>query len=258
MKTAELFCASPASTAICSSTDQRTMVRRGLIERHHHHHRLGGGSSDNKRPKQPKTTPLVPCSSHIPISPRPYFEKSRKNPSKENEWPRRKSSADVADLSSCTPRSSRYLLSDNPIFQFFSESENSSSSSAAALIPSRDVKIKQLKYCDDYPMLRSSSARSHESPVYQLPASSTHGSNVHDFHAYKSHPLQLPAHESNAQKALPAPPSAMDSSHAKKSLSVCKQDSRADKSSLTRSREQVNSFALFKPLEKNVYKTKLI
>jgi hypothetical protein len=219
MKSVDLFCASPASTAICSSMDQRSMVRQRMrqIERQSHH-RLGGR-------ERPKARTPVPCSSQIPISPRPYFEKSRKSSSSKESELRRKSSADVTDLS--PPRSSRYLLSDNPVFELLSESDRASS----ALVPSQSVKIKHFNY-DDFPVFRSSSARSHESPVYKLPSSA----RPNDLHAYKS-PLSLPhSSDLNAKKASAA--STVDS-HAQKSLSLYKQHSRDNKSSSTCYREQV-------------------
>ncbi|CAI9105289.1 OLC1v1004181C1 [Oldenlandia corymbosa var. corymbosa] len=138
MKSIDIFCASPASTAICSSTDQRKMVRHGgtrslhdHIHRrvgddyHYHHHR------SKSRTKTKAKTPAIPCSSEIPISPRHYFEKYRKSTSSYSstttttpklnlEFLRRKSSADVTDLYSTSRdnsswSSSKYLLSDIPL-----------------------------------------------------------------------------------------------------------------------------------------------
>ncbi|XP_056165874.1 protein SODIUM POTASSIUM ROOT DEFECTIVE 2 isoform X2 [Syzygium oleosum] len=148
MKRMDLFCASPASTAICTSLDQRSMVRHGTtrpIDRHnrhhphhpHHHHQL------RDRRKHHLITGHVPCSSHqLPFTPRPYSEKPRKSTgssstklitsSDHNQHIRRKSSADVYDLASGTPHgSARYLLSDRPFVDCVSESARVSS----ALVP---------------------------------------------------------------------------------------------------------------------------
>ncbi|KAK2989679.1 hypothetical protein RJ640_015528 [Escallonia rubra] len=102
MKTIELLCASPASTAICSSMDQRAMVRHGMQPIDHRildHHRR-------------KIRTPIPCSSRPPIDPKPYHQKSRKSCAKQSEVTR-KSSAGKNDLTS-PPGSSRYLLSDKP------------------------------------------------------------------------------------------------------------------------------------------------
>ncbi|KAK3028719.1 hypothetical protein RJ639_038610 [Escallonia herrerae] len=102
MKTIELFCASPASTAICSSMDQRAMVRHGMQPIDHciiDHHRR-------------KIRTPIPCSSRPPIDPKPYYQKSRKSCAKQSEVTR-KSSAGKNDLTSPSG-SSRYLLSDKP------------------------------------------------------------------------------------------------------------------------------------------------
>ncbi|KAK9062609.1 hypothetical protein SSX86_019797 [Deinandra increscens subsp. villosa] len=79
MKTVELFCASPASTAICTTTNHRAMVRRSggstpqpLNHRHHHH---------NYKFKSPP----IPCTtSQQHIDPKPfttYLQKNRKSTS---------------------------------------------------------------------------------------------------------------------------------------------------------------------------------
>ncbi|GFZ17972.1 chloroplast-targeted copper chaperone protein [Actinidia rufa] len=161
------FCASPASTAICSSMDQRAMVRHGMrpISRHYGH--IG----DRKIPLPP-----IPCTSKLPIDPKPYYQRNRKSSAKESDFHRknsadvkdlirsdfhrknsadvkdlirsdfhRKSSADVNDLIS-PPGSSRYLLSDKPFFDLLSDSDH-----VKALVPSQNK---------DSPSLKSSSARS--------------------------------------------------------------------------------------------------
>ncbi|XP_010260028.1 PREDICTED: protein SODIUM POTASSIUM ROOT DEFECTIVE 2-like [Nelumbo nucifera] len=92
MKGIDLFCSSPASTAICASMDQRSMVRHGgrAIDRHNPH------LIDGRR-----STSLLPYSSQTqpPSKPKPYLHQKS-----------RKSSATPTDLN--TPQgSSRYLLS---------------------------------------------------------------------------------------------------------------------------------------------------
>lgn len=212
MKSVELFCASPASTAICSSMEQRSMVRQGgmrPIDRHGH--RFG----DHHHRHKTRSTPLIPCSSQIPISPRPYFEKTRKSASsaKQNlEYLRRKSSADISDLSSPSG-SSRHLLSDTPLIELLSDSDNLSS----ALVPSQPLRsIKHHKF--------------NESPVFEPSLSSSHSYDNHvcefslskrsndDLHAYKSS-LSQSNDKFNAQKS---------------SLSRKYDDFHAQKSSLSR------------------------
>ncbi|GMI97058.1 HEAVY METAL ASSOCIATED PROTEIN 21, SODIUM POTASSIUM ROOT DEFECTIVE 2 [Hibiscus trionum] len=110
MKRMDFFCASQASTAICSSLDHRSMVRRG--------HR----PIDRQRSK-----PYAPCSSEFPIIPGlPRHEKSGKSPVKPSGV-RRKSSADIHDLKS-PPGSSRYLLGDTPFIEWLSDSDRVSPS----------------------------------------------------------------------------------------------------------------------------------
>lgn len=139
MKGMDLFCASPASTAICSSIDHRSMVRRG--------HR----PIDRHNPK-----PYAPCSSQLPIIPKPYshHEESRKSSAKQSDV-RRKSSASITYLSS-PPGSSRYLLSDRPFIDLISESDH-----ASALVPIQTAKPRRVT-SNDSPALNSSSARSHD------------------------------------------------------------------------------------------------
>lgn len=118
MKMIDLFCASPASTAICSSLDHRSIVRHGTR----------------------------PCSSELPASPcSPYSRKSsarqrdfsRKSSAEDSRsvissvtrsFSRRKSSADdISDLKSrpVIGSSSRFLLSDTtPYIDWISESDH--------------------------------------------------------------------------------------------------------------------------------------
>lgn len=147
----DIFCASPASTAICSSMEHRSMVRRGPrpIDRRRNPH------IHDRR----KSQPHVPCTSQLPINPKPYYEKYRRSSANQTDL-RRKSSANFAnDLNTTPPGSSRYLLSDSPFIDWLSES---SEPGAAALVPAEPAKPRRLISSNDSPALKSSfSARSH-------------------------------------------------------------------------------------------------
>lgn len=170
MKKMDLFCASPASTAICSSQGHRSMIRRGT------------------RPiSRQNSKSYVPCSSQLPITPKPYYEKSRKSTStkqsdlhrkssahsressakqsdlhrkssadsressvKQNDL-HRKNSADISDPHS-PAGSSRYLLSDRPYIDWISESDDQ----VSALVPTQHAKPMH-KSSNDSPARRSSS-----------------------------------------------------------------------------------------------------
>ncbi|XP_021278908.1 protein SODIUM POTASSIUM ROOT DEFECTIVE 3 [Herrania umbratica] len=144
MKRMDFFCSSPASTAICSSVDHRSMVRRG--------HR----PIDRQNSK-----PYAPCSSQLPVIPRPYHEKNRKSSVKPSDV-RRKSSADTHDLNS-PPGSSRYLLSDRPFIDWLSESDR-----VSALVPAQPAKPKHVSSNDSPALKSSSSARSSSDQVVVL------------------------------------------------------------------------------------------
>lgn len=140
MKGMDFFCASPASTAICSSTDRRSMIRRG--------HR-----PIDRENSKPNYAPA--CSSELPAIPRrSYHEKSRNSSAKPISTDvRRKSAADVHDLYS-PPGSSRYLLSDKPFLDLLSsESEN-----ASALVPAQPKHVSSSP--NDSPLKPSSSLSS--------------------------------------------------------------------------------------------------
>uniref|UniRef100_M1B9I6 Chloroplast-targeted copper chaperone n=1 Tax=Solanum tuberosum TaxID=4113 RepID=M1B9I6_SOLTU len=153
MKSIDLFCASPASTAICSSMDQYTMVRRGI------RHQIDRKIDRLGDPRTPKIKTPIPCSSHqLPFDPKTYYHQN-KNRKSHDEKLRRKSSADVTDLGN----SSRYLLSDStntPFIDFLSSSGDTSK----ALIPSKPLRAKST---NERLMYRSSSTRLLESPVYK-------------------------------------------------------------------------------------------
>ncbi|XP_039043530.1 protein SODIUM POTASSIUM ROOT DEFECTIVE 2-like isoform X1 [Hibiscus syriacus] len=139
MKRTDFFCSSQASTAICSSLDHRSMVRRG------------------QRPvDRQRSKPYAPCSSELPTIPGlPHHEKSRKSSVKPSDV-RRKSSADIYDLRS--PGSSTYLLGDTPFIDWLLDSDRISP----------PVKTNSVS-SDESPALKSSSsARSRHQQVVVL------------------------------------------------------------------------------------------
>lgn len=116
MKSRDLFCASHASTAICSSMDQRRIVR-------------------------PRSrTPAAPCSSHLPFHPTSFRKAS--SPPKH-----------PAALNATSPgRSSRYLLNDSPFLeQILSDSKN-----VQALVPYQPSEAKLQRSSGDNPAVISS------------------------------------------------------------------------------------------------------
>ncbi|GAU45790.1 hypothetical protein TSUD_86930 [Trifolium subterraneum] len=144
MKGIDMFCSSPASTAIIhSSMDQRSILRRKRSTKTYDH---------EQRKNQ---LHHVPCSSQLPINPMTYFEKHRKSSSdKQNSSTttttetRRKSSANVNDLSS-----RRYLLDDTPFIDWLSESNK-------ILVPRREaeaVSVDKKRKNDSHALVRSSS-----------------------------------------------------------------------------------------------------
>ncbi|PHT68743.1 hypothetical protein T459_28230 [Capsicum annuum] len=176
MKSIDLFCASPASTAICSSMDQRTMVRHGI------RHQIDRKIDRLGDPRTPKIKTPIPCSSHqLPFDPKNYYH--QKIQKSQDGKLRRKSSADVADLGG----SSRYLLSDSttPFIDFLSSSDNCISGDAKALVPSKPVRAKST---NERLMYRSSSTRSVESPVYK--PSSTYSNDLCVYKSTRSCPRE--------------------------------------------------------------------
>ncbi|XP_065867829.1 protein SODIUM POTASSIUM ROOT DEFECTIVE 2 isoform X2 [Euphorbia lathyris] len=90
MKRMDLFCSSPSSTAICSTLDHRSMVRRA--------------TTPKDRLINSKT--YISCSSESPIHPNPYYHQKKRNSSsnsgrksyeQQSDQLRRKSSADITD-----------------------------------------------------------------------------------------------------------------------------------------------------------------
>ncbi|KAF5447031.1 hypothetical protein F2P56_032612 [Juglans regia] len=158
MRGMDLFCASPASTAICSSMEHRySMVRRGParpdVDQRHNPHLHGR--------RKTQFHSHVPCTSisQLPINPKPYYEKQRRSSAKQSDL-RRKSSADINDPNRAPGRSSRYLLSNTPLIDWLSESEPIS-----ALVPVETAKPSRLSSNDSPALKSSSSSRSHEQVV---------------------------------------------------------------------------------------------
>ncbi|KAM6578707.1 hypothetical protein CsatB_030544 [Cannabis sativa] len=128
MKRMDVLCSSPASTAICSSIDQRSMVRRShkpppTADHHHHqttshHHRLLHNQLFLLNPKTYKyydqhQKTRKSCSSSSSST---TYNNNNNNKQNDKEV-RRKSSADIYDLKGTTTTpssgSSRYLLSED-------------------------------------------------------------------------------------------------------------------------------------------------
>lgn len=146
MKSIDLLCASPASTAICSSTDLRAMVRSHgtrSVDRPRH--------SDHYPRKSKSNISVIPCSSQMPIIPTSYYQKSRKSASdyssasRSDRELRRKSSTDIInDLTTSPYGSSRHLLSDKPFdHEMLPQTDN-----RLALVPSEPVMPRNVKTND--------------------------------------------------------------------------------------------------------------
>ncbi|GJY40820.1 sodium potassium root defective 2-like protein [Tanacetum coccineum] len=123
IKTAELFCASPASTAICTTMNHHAMVRRSsgstprpINPKHHNYYNNHYQFDFGDKPKF--KVPAIPCTSQQHIDPKPYtayLQKARKSTSAasivksgDDLIARRKSSAELKNPS-------KYLL-NNPVF----------------------------------------------------------------------------------------------------------------------------------------------
>ncbi|GAB4824351.1 hypothetical protein Ancab_007239 [Ancistrocladus abbreviatus] len=129
MKSIDLFCTSPASTAVLDH-QPTTILRRPL-------RRLHSYFSDHQYIRN------APCISELPITPTPHTQNSRESSTRATGKNiadltiRRKSSADVNDLYG-PPGSSRYLLSDLP----YLDSALSSDGDSLALVPSKPVRSR--------------------------------------------------------------------------------------------------------------------
>ncbi|KAF3442039.1 hypothetical protein FNV43_RR15955 [Rhamnella rubrinervis] len=94
MKGIDLFCASQASTAICMSMDQASSSSSSSIIHDHDHEQLGGRAIDRHNPiirdarristSGRVTLPSAPCSSQLPINPRPYHQLQKTNIKKKS------------------------------------------------------------------------------------------------------------------------------------------------------------------------------
>ncbi|KAE9620516.1 putative heavy metal-associated domain, HMA [Lupinus albus] len=150
MKGMNLLCPSTTSTAIAYS-----MYHRSKPTKNYDHDRR-------------KTQPHVPCSSELPINPKPYLEKHRKSSADKYERSelRRKSSGDEVN-DSCTYNlssvgsSKRYLLCDTntTLEDWVSESDK-----IPAMDPSHGD-AKTLVNRNNYHALRSCSTRSEDQVV---------------------------------------------------------------------------------------------
>ncbi|KAK7262404.1 hypothetical protein RJT34_29977 [Clitoria ternatea] len=155
MKGIDLFCSSTASTAVISSMHHRSMVH---------------GSTKNYNHGRRKSQLHVPCSSQLPINPKPYFEKHRKSSAddKQNSDMRRKSSVDVDELyvhANSDGSSRRYLLSDVPFIEWVSEAKNK----PAMALSQHDEKGRPIVMnTNDSPTLKSSSSTHSKDQVVVL------------------------------------------------------------------------------------------
>ncbi|KAL8057467.1 hypothetical protein ABFX02_04G186000 [Erythranthe guttata] len=170
MKSIELFCASPAATAICSSMDHRAITRPGSKPTH----RLG---SETPRTSSSRTT----CLSQLPFD--PASSKPTRN-KQTDQISRRKSSADVDDLANPRISSRSYLLSqhdkpfllDNHQHAVKDSSERSLVVSSHPLIRDDYNNYKRVN-SDRYPVFRSLSTRAYQNPVFE-PTYSLKGSEL--------------------------------------------------------------------------------
>ncbi|PIA38873.1 hypothetical protein AQUCO_02700225v1 [Aquilegia coerulea] len=188
MKGVDIFCASQASTAICMSMDQRSIVGQSsrAIDRHNPHLReVRRSRSVNQSSSQPSTKSTMP-----------YHQKSRKSISSSNpidhlitppessryllrntpffdiqktrmntvSLGRKSTSALPTDLTS-PPGSSRYLLSksDTPVFEVFD--------SYSALVPFEKTKPPSVSSIESTVMKPSSKTRPNNNQVVVLKVS---------------------------------------------------------------------------------------
>jgi len=150
MKGTDVFCPSSASTAITCGMYHRSRVRG----------RTRSYDQDGR-----KSQLCVPCSSQLPISPKPYLEKHRKS-SADKDDTRRKSSVDVSHLythAGADGSSTRYLLADAPFMEWLSDSNK-----FTPMLPSqREVKDKPMPLKRNHPpSLRSSSSARSKDQVF--------------------------------------------------------------------------------------------
>ncbi|RWR76851.1 protein SODIUM POTASSIUM ROOT DEFECTIVE 2-like protein [Cinnamomum micranthum f. kanehirae] len=142
MKGIDLFCASPASTAICVSMDHRSMVRHGSRVIDRQNPRL----MERRRTKQTNTNPYSQSTAKV----KPDHQKSRKSSAKQTEL-------------TSPPGSSRYLLSDSPFFDVAPQDQFDPVPvlSLVPIEPTVSLPIKK----DESSIFKSSSTRSHDQVV---------------------------------------------------------------------------------------------
>ncbi|XP_068637540.1 protein SODIUM POTASSIUM ROOT DEFECTIVE 2-like [Aristolochia californica] len=133
MKGIDLFCASPASTAICVSMDQKSMVRSSSRVLDRHTPRLIDSRRSSKLPIYPASSSFSGASSssssssssvHPNSKPKPHRPKSRKTSAKHKDQ--------MSPLGS-----SRYLLSEDAYFDVFPDFDP-----VSALVPVQQVVSK--------------------------------------------------------------------------------------------------------------------
>ncbi|KAG9459488.1 hypothetical protein H6P81_003996 [Aristolochia fimbriata] len=118
VKGIDLFCASPASTAICVSMDQKSMVRSSSRVLDRHTPRL----IDSRRSSKPPASASASVSSSRASS---SLASTSSQPNTKTTKPHRpkhrKSSAKEKDLIITPPGSSRYLLGEDSYFDVFQD-----------------------------------------------------------------------------------------------------------------------------------------
>ncbi|KAJ4977688.1 hypothetical protein NE237_008468 [Protea cynaroides] len=210
MKGIDLFCASPASTAICVSLDKSSVVLQGgrAIDRHNPHLR------DSRRSSRGLLNPpSSSCSSHSTSHSRPPTKSKPKYPPNQNQKKTsRKSSAKTTHLIS-PPGSSRFLLSDTSFFDAYSDFDPISA--FVPVEPSIPLSLKP----DDSPALKP----------YSFSSSSSISS---------SSPTLKPS-SSSSTLSLPSPALKPPSSSSSSTLSLPSPALQPSSSSSTRSRDQV-------------------
>ncbi|KAL8092297.1 uncharacterized protein LOC141693040 [Apium graveolens] len=123
MKSIDFLCASPASTAICSSTDQRAMARndhgtRSMDRRSNHY------LSDHHRRKPKNDIPAIPCSPQLPKNTKCLSDYRFIFASQSNRDLRRSSAEIINDLSTTPHGSSRHLLSDETLSEVLQQTDS--------------------------------------------------------------------------------------------------------------------------------------
>ena len=190
MKRLDIFCSSPASTAICSSLEQRSMVRRShkpIFDTPQQSPRTRTTLHDHRQSRDHhQHLSHVPCSSQVPISPRPHLDKSRKSTSSSYSTSRyntkqacsevrRKSYADILDLKSHRDNSSRYLLGESRstfVLDWLPESTTCAEDRVRQLVAASDqperAKFRSLSSNGSSALIKSSSTNRSRHQVYYI------------------------------------------------------------------------------------------